>query len=240
MVDLRGTAENTVRRHAAALTAVMICGAAMVGVASPPASACSLRSHCYGIAQWGVSSPSGFRGAAVTLRTKCMSLRDYAGGFITNELWVVKSRYWVEAGLTEGAPIGAAHGIFWAEKRPNGGGYHEHYSSSRFALNASYKARIRWAGGRRWNVAIGNLRGSSTRQFSAPAHTLQTGTEIASSRSPHTYGSSRSMKWFDRRGAAHTSWRSRAGRAYLSARRPVRVAWVKKHTYIRTRIGARC
>jgi hypothetical protein len=224
------------------LTLLALAAAAAVALTASAGRAygCSDASHCYGIAEWDVSSPSGFHGGDVNLRTNCMSLSDYSGHFIDNEMWVVRNGNWVETGLTEGTPIGAAHRFFWADQRPSGGGYHEHFSSGGFSLNTYYEAHIHWTGNGTWNVFTGPFGGTSTSQFDAPAYTLQTGTEVSSADSPHTYGSSSSMQYYDLGGHAQNGWGSGSGHAYLYSNGSAYVNWASTYDHIRDGVGATC
>jgi hypothetical protein len=95
-----------------------------------PAEACSLSSHCYGEAY---GHASGIDGDYVTITPSCMYAPS--GTFVTNELWLSDSAnsYWVEVGyLSEGSGLNiggiasAGNYAFWADSRPNGGGFHAH------------------------------------------------------------------------------------------------------------------
>jgi hypothetical protein len=165
---------------------------------------------------------------------------DYSTGFIDNEMWVVKNGYWVETGLTYGNPWGANNDFFWADNRP-GYGYAQHrYLHANWQDNTYYAADIHWVSGGTWEVGVGPYTGNkSTSNFEAPAYSIETGTEVAST-SPHTYGSSSSMGYYDLNGGFHSGWASRTGHAALYWSGGPYVTWVSAYNWIRDGIGAEC
>lgn len=81
--DKQGRRVAKVRMVLLSAVAALVTGP--LALAPEGALACSDASHCYGIADWPVSSPSGFNGADVQLRSNCMSLDDSSSHFIDNE-----------------------------------------------------------------------------------------------------------------------------------------------------------
>lgn len=82
--------------------------------------------HCYGVARWNGSTLGG----KAAVFTNSSTAGD---GFVNQEIWLNQTGstyYWVEAGVKTdirynfGSPL-----LFWADNRPNGGGYSEHYSN---------------------------------------------------------------------------------------------------------------
>ena len=82
--------------------------------------------HCYGVARW--NGPT--LGGKANIFTNQSTSGD---GFVHQEMWLNQTGstfYWVEAGVKTdirhnyGSPL-----LFWADMRPNGGGYSEHYSA---------------------------------------------------------------------------------------------------------------
>ncbi len=77
-------------------------------------------------------------GGADTVYVVSGSAADWSSGkFLDEELWVGTNNgppgsTWVEVGYTYGAVAGYSGpgpNWFWADMRPNGGGYHEHIPS---------------------------------------------------------------------------------------------------------------
>jgi hypothetical protein len=136
--------------------------------ASTPCSGSTSSGHCYGVENWW-NQPSMWGGLA-DLEAAKLSSADPSNGFLSNELWVSTAgaadprTYWVEEGDNDGVVLGADYGLswFWADNRPNGGGYHEHYYNAA-TLSHTDAARIDWAGNSTWNVLVDGVAiGSST------------------------------------------------------------------------------
>jgi hypothetical protein len=151
----------------------------------------------------------------VYLTTSCLNGPNDSSNFADEELWEGTANsgsgsYWVETGLSYGEINGAPKGgpfWFWADNRPNGGGYHEHYVGAR-SLNTSYLAQIGYEGGNKWFVytSPGGTVGTST--YNPPySNFMETGTEITSS-SYNVSGVSSDMSWFDTGGVGHANWQS--------------------------------
>jgi hypothetical protein len=175
------------------------------------AAACK-PSHCYGVAVWQ-NAPTN-SGSYVYLTTSCLNGPNDSSNFADEELWEGTANsygtYWVETGLSygeiNGTPMGGPY-WFWADNRPNGGGYHEHYVGAR-SLNTTYLAQIGYEGSNQWYVytSPGGTVGTST--YNPPySNFMQTGEEITSG-SYNVYGFSSDMSWFDTSGAGHANWQS--------------------------------
>src|SRR5436305_1038715 len=78
--------------------------------------------HCYGLQWWGGANGADTR---ITLHST-----SGGNGFVNNEMWLTTLTYWVEAGVKSDTRFNPPDSsvFFWADNRPNGGGYAEHYS----------------------------------------------------------------------------------------------------------------
>jgi hypothetical protein len=91
------------------------------------------------------------------IMTKCLGAPTAPGEFINWELWLVMNggSYWVEEGLTYGHLNANTNGNnfswFWADSRPNGGGYHEHFISAGWS-NTWANVSIYHLSGGNWSV----------------------------------------------------------------------------------------
>lgn len=91
-------------------------------------------SHCYGVVDWSATTGGGKTGIYVPYSN--LSVANIYTDFENQELWVgtggysFPPPYWVEVGYTLGqiqnAPFSVNPRWYWADNRPNGGGYHEH------------------------------------------------------------------------------------------------------------------
>jgi hypothetical protein len=148
---------------------------------------------------------------------------DYASGgrFIDEELWVGTDNgppgsYWVEVGYCYGEVAGdysPGPNWFWADNRPNGGGYHEHIPSlpdPTHYWDQNIPVAAAYAGNNTWNIYIdGTGQGVSTANPGV-SDFLQTGLEaFTASDASHLSGSvDGSMKWQDYLGGWHNDWPS--------------------------------
>ncbi|MEO8970834.1 MAG: hypothetical protein ABI406_04440 [Ktedonobacteraceae bacterium] len=113
----------------------------------------STSGHCYGLQFWGGANGADTR---ITLHQT-----NGGQGFVDNEMWLVTSsfNYWVEAGIKSSYAFrfSDASVFFWADSRPNGGGYAEHYST--YLTGSDYSqanalTRITRSGTSSWNVLV--------------------------------------------------------------------------------------
>jgi hypothetical protein len=105
-----------------------------LGMRAAPADACAISSgnHCYGVAYWPNSSTN--YGSTGNIEFHCLYDGSPSNSFTDEELWNGTDNsgnlaYWVEVGGAYGYPNGATRYWFWADNRPNGGSYHEPFSS---------------------------------------------------------------------------------------------------------------
>jgi hypothetical protein len=175
------------------------------------AASCTPSSHCYGVAEW-FNTPSN-EGNYVYLTSSCLNGPNDSNDFADEELWEGTNNstnlsYWVETGLSYGEINGTPRGgpfWFWADNRPNGGGYNEHYVGSR-SLNTTYLAQIGYEGNNKWFVYsdTGGTVGTST---SNPPYSrsMETGQEFTSN-SYNISGFSNDLSWFDLSAYGHANW----------------------------------
>jgi hypothetical protein len=236
-------------RRIAAVFAVLVTAIAAQAVSVGPADAatCTGTSHCYGRAYWNVSSPSGFEGGNVTLRTNCMTVSDYTSEILTNEMWVssdASASYWTEVGITVGPHNGGGYSnsptYFWADKRPGTGGYHDHFFAGPVPLNTYVNADIIETsnGSGSWAVSIGGNSSTSTSNFAGPSRRLVTGTESTTD-SGHTYGSSTNMSYYSLTRTKVAGWNSAsAGGAVLDGL--LTRQWANQYNWLSDGQGATC
>jgi hypothetical protein len=191
------------------------------------APTCTMSSHCYGIA----NLPLRINGATTNLKVTCMSVTNWRNELVTEEMWVSTNgswNYWVELGMTVGTPV-STRKMFWADNRPNGGGYHEHYPSTAATLNHTYINTISYAGGNAWNVYIqgGSPIGTSGAN-PGPSVGAQVGEEIttnsAKGAATHT-----SLWYKDTGNTFHAGWPN----STISQDVPPRAAWISTHNSMR-------
>lgn len=128
--------------------------------------------HCYGIHFWGGANGADTRISLNTSLNGGSTYNDLASySFVTTEMWLQtaatgannSNAYWVEAGIiSEYAYTSSAFPFyFWADKRPNGGGFAFHYLSN-IAYSGNALVRITRSGSSNWNVLIQDSNGSLT------------------------------------------------------------------------------
>lgn len=172
----------------AALQAALIVSAIGVGTSAGVASAsvCSPLTDPnanYYAQFFSANTSVAPHGASADLYTSSLTSGDPTIEFVNHEMWygvTGNCTFWVEVGVSDGpAYAGGAHDqdIFWADQR-NGGGYHEHYSSASWSLNAWYTAKVGWAGNNSWDVYFGAIKlGTSTNNTPGSLRCLQSGIE---------------------------------------------------------------
>lgn len=160
-------------RHLGAAAAILAGTAGWAVAAASPAEACSLSSHCYGIA---AGSASGIDGDYVFITPSCLSIPS--GNFVTDELWLPSSgaAYWVEVGylqLGSGLNVGgittAGRYGFWADKRP-GSQFYAHVLQTNPPLSAGAPAEIYKNGSSSWETYFNGYFGTSTSNTMTPAY----------------------------------------------------------------------
>ena len=169
--------------------------------------------HWYAIL-WNtsVSDTDAGRGAAINIDTN--SLSSDASDFVDHEMWygvVGGGAYWVEVGVTDGITSSGSdvnQHIFWADNR-NGGGYHEHYPSVSWQLNAFYQNKVVWSGQScAWDVYFGGVKlGTSTNNCAGSNRYLAAGIEATSaSTNEHVGGYLESWQRKDNSNNWHGDW----------------------------------
>lgn len=127
--------------------------------------------HCYLISVFGPrfgGSAYPLNEIAADLRVPCIDVGDVNNSELNFELWMdtndnTGAGTWVEEGLQAGLTQGVSAGWhwFWADDRPNGGGYHGHYISG--GTTADTQVYFTWLGHGNWNVSrAGTVIGEST------------------------------------------------------------------------------
>jgi hypothetical protein len=86
--------------------------------------------HCYAEMYW----PGSMQGEKTDIKVEPITCG--CNGFLNDELWVQSTsgcspNCWVEAGIKNETGYGYTFS-FWADQRPNGGGYHNHYMNAFF------------------------------------------------------------------------------------------------------------
>ncbi len=162
----------------------------------------------------------------MNIAVNCLSVGSPADSFVTAESWVLtspsSSAYWVEAGLAHGYPKGDTRYLYWADSRPNGGGYVEHDAANNSAaLKTSYFESIQQqATPTTWYAQIGSWNGTSTGN-AASSNTLQAGTEYkgASSDNASVGVNMSGMGFYDASGNPVSGWAYSRG-AYVASITP--------------------
>lgn len=122
--------------------------------------------HCYGVQLWGGANGADTRISLNSYLNGGATSNDYYNqSFVTTEMWLVttNSTYWVEAGIiSEYWYTNSVRPFyFWADNRPNGGGFSFHYfATAQSSGNAL--VRITRNGSSNWNVLVQDSHNSFT------------------------------------------------------------------------------
>jgi hypothetical protein len=194
-----------------------VLAASALGVSATPASAgvCTPPSggHYYALF-YGTPPAVAVHGASLALYTSSLTTATPDSHFVDHEMWYGVDgdcNNWVEVGVTDGAKFSggsADRDIFWADNRA-GGGYHEHYSSNTWSLNAWYETKVVWAGDDSWEVYFGALKlGTSTHNHPVgTARCLESGIEsVYASAGDHVGGHMSSWKHKDANDDWNPGW----------------------------------
>jgi hypothetical protein len=144
-------------RTGAGLGVAIIMVLGMVAWSAPAASACSTSSHCYA----EESSSGGTNdGAYGELDLTCNYMPNN-GNFVTNEVWDSNDSGtdWTEVGIVSGIGDNGDYYSkewFWADSRPNGGGYHEHEIGQTATAGDEYSVETTYIGDNEWAIYGGN------------------------------------------------------------------------------------
>ncbi len=130
--------------------------------ASPAsADACSSQSQqrCYDVAIWDPADQNSRIDAIMNV--ECLYESSPSNNFVDEQIWEgtdndSSGTYWVETGMSEGAPWGSGRVFFWADNRPTYG-YAQHPVNGMAAnLNTNYSLQINWySNSSTWQVWIG-------------------------------------------------------------------------------------
>jgi len=121
--------------------------------------------HCYLVNVFGPGfgmPATPLNEIAVDLHVPCIMVSDVNNSELNFEMWMYTNQnittadtYWVEEGLEAGTSAGVPAGWswFWADSRPNGGGYHGHYIGG--GTTADTQIAFKWLGNANWDVYRG-------------------------------------------------------------------------------------
>lgn len=114
--------------------------------------------HCYGTQFWGGANGADTRISSNPALSGGGTSNDIAAySFVTTEMWLetTSASYWVEAGIISEIYLTGSTfpNYFWADQRPNGGGFSFHYLGNE-SPNDSVLVRITRSGSSTWNVLI--------------------------------------------------------------------------------------
>ena len=142
--------------------------------------------HCYGAQYWGGANGADTRISLNNSLNGGGSSNDlYNYSFVTTEMWLDSTNYtyWVEGGIIseyaytqETFPF-----YFWADNRPNGGGFSFHYLAREAYSSGTLLTRITRSGSSSWNVLLQDGQNSFTGLSTAnniSIQAIQIGTEL--------------------------------------------------------------
>jgi hypothetical protein len=205
------------RRAMTYLCVPALLGLGMVAAGQPPeAAACSISSHCYAFAVANGPANGGGSGA---LADNCLYVPDN-GNFVTQEMWDGNTNtldYWTEVGLISG--IGSdgtyySHHWFWADNRPNGGGYHFHAVAGT-ASGGPLGVETTYVGNNEWYIYGGNSFtqiGTSTGQPETSSGYSEWGTEYTTTAGLRDLGTIYNLDWEGTNG----EWHAEGGLAHAA------------------------
>ena len=205
------------RLRAAALLAVASISSLFVAMPDAAAAASCRSQHCYWIADWSVNAPSGFDGGTTNVRVNCAALANaQTVDFVTDELWVVSSLGWIEAGIVEGHPAGRPSTqnntvLFWGHGNFSGG-FVGHYGTGQISFGSYYRMAIHRTGSSTWDVRAGSMTSGLTAMSETP-RSLETGMEAYTDSSTYVTdeGSSSSMTYYTLQNQEASGWHSSTG-----------------------------
>ncbi|MFE0463831.1 hypothetical protein ACFW1A_31710 [Kitasatospora sp. NPDC058965] len=185
-------------RTAALLAAGTTLITSTVVLAASPASAvagCPTAdgaSHCYARGAFGPLAGQGpvwMDAIGTDLEVDCLSVGNRSTDFADYEMWMTTNNnydaydFWVEEGMTAGtlyAAPGAPQGFvwYWADSRPNGGGYNEHYVRDASTGNYTNVSFYFVQGTGDWNVFLGGSQIGTSAGVGAYAGSAANGVEV--------------------------------------------------------------
>jgi hypothetical protein len=186
--------------------------------AASAAESCDINNHCYAIAE--ASGPANYGGFG-DLYYNCLYMPSN-GNFANQEMWDTNSSatYWTEVGIKSGIGVSGTYYTkqwFWADSRPNGGGYHEHEVAGTAPGTTELPVETTYVGNNTWDIWGGNSFtqiGTSTGQPQSSSGTSQWGTEYTagSGSGIRDIGSVYSLEW----AGANGSWNNEGGLAHAA------------------------
>lgn len=204
-------------RAAVCLSVTVAAAIGMVAAGkAPSASACDINNHCYALAQ--ASGPAN-EGGYGQLYYNCLYMPNN-GEFANQEMWDASTNatYWTEVGIKSGIGYYGNYYTkewFWADSRPNGGGYNEHEIGSTAPGSTYLPVETTYVGNNTWYIYGGNSFtqiGTSTNQPDSSSGLSEWGTEYTagSGSGIRDIGSVYNLEWEGQNGA----WNSENGLAY--------------------------
>jgi hypothetical protein len=183
------------RRICPAVVVLLAVGGFLIAAGpAAPADACSLSSHCYGVAAWYSAPPDNGSGGDIYFN--CLYSANPSADFTDEELWQGTDNstglsYWVELGGAYGWPNGATR-------------YHAHYPGGTLALDTTYFVGVTWAGSNKWDVQGPTWSAESINNpFSGRA--METGAEITNN-TAHAVGHIQDLYYLDTAGDLISGW----------------------------------
>jgi hypothetical protein len=205
------------RRAAVLACATILTSVGMVAAGKAPSAwACDTSDHCYAVGQ-AVGGDN--YGELADINISCLYINDASTNFVTNELWDSANSnpvtYWEEDGAISGAGTNGYNNreLFWADSRPNGGGYHFHPIAA--TGDDSYLVEITWVGNDTWDVYSDGTFWTSTDQpmysdgavtFAGSEYTVNSDQD-----SMRDVGSVSSVEWQSSNGSWHLEGGSMSG-----------------------------
>lgn len=208
-------------------TSLLLAGSVGWAVAAaPPANACTISSHCFGVA---FGSASGIDGDYVFITPSCLSIPS--GNFVTDELWLASSggTYWVEVGylqLGSGVNLGGIttpgrYG-FWGDNRP-GSKFYAHVLQNNPSLSAGAPAEIYRLTSSSFQTYFNGYFGKSTSNSMTPAYG-QWGSETSSG-SAHSLSSGVTAEY-----ETGSTWHSGIPNPSWGSTSPETFSWTSRYT----------
>jgi hypothetical protein len=154
--------------RAGLVAAIVVAAAAIAGFA-PAAASASCGSDCHGVTRWDPATQN--TGEIATIDTSSLSVSNACTQTAYSTSWEDTDSsgfaYWIEQGIHVGVHYNGTCGngdqFYWADKRPNGGGYNEHYPGGSVGFNVNYAFKILYDGSSQWEVdRNGSVIGYST------------------------------------------------------------------------------
>ena len=141
----------------ATLIVTVVAAAAAAGMA-PAAASASCGVDCHGTTLWSPATQNS--GAIAVIDTSSLSVSNWCTQTAYSTFWEGTDSagfaYWIENGIHVGLHYNGTCGngdqFYWADNRPNGGGYNEHYPGGAVGFNTNYTFKIFFDGGTTWEV----------------------------------------------------------------------------------------